>query len=110
MPDWSADTVVDVTRDDGVTRIVLQGDVDISTVGHLRSFVESECGGSARKVVIDLAAVEFVDSHGLHLFAETHRRLTGEDRVLAFVRPPDAVWRSFVITGLDGVFVVEHEA
>jgi len=30
--------------------------------------------------------------------------------VLVLVPPPDVVWRPFVITGLDGVFMVDPDA
>jgi anti-sigma B factor antagonist len=93
-----------------VTRIVLDGDVDISTADRIRSIVEAECRRGSSRVVIDLSAVEFVDSHGLHLFAETHRKLMRDERVLVLVPPPDVVWRPFVITGLDGVFMVDPDA
>jgi len=102
------DCVVDVTRDDGVTRIVMEGDVDLRTVGRLRPFVEDECRSGARKIVIDLSAVEFVDSHGLQLLAETHRRLASEERTLALVPPRDTVWRPFVVTGLDTILNIEN--
>ena len=59
---------------------------------------------------IDLSAVEFVDSHGLRLLANTHRSLTREGRKLVVVPPPDTVWRAFVVTGLDAVLVVQEEA
>jgi len=95
---------------DGVARIVVDGDVDMGTVGRLRSVVETGCRAGARTVVIDLSAVEFIDSHGLHLVAETHRRLTREDRVLVVVPPADGVWRPFVLTGLDEILVVDPEA
>ena len=92
--------VVDVTRNDGVTRIVVEGEVDFHAVGRLRSFVDAECVGGARTIVIDLSAVEFVDAHGLQLFADTHRRLAAEDRTLALVPPRGPARRAFVVTGL----------
>ena len=105
------DPVVDVVRETAVTRIVLEGDVDVCTVGRLQAFIEAECAfRRSHTIVIDLSAVEFVDSHGLRLFANTHRRLTREGRKLVVVPPPDIVWRAFVFTGLDAVLVVEEEA
>ena len=102
--------VTGVVRDADATRIVLEGDIDVHTVGRLRPFVQSECAGDAPRVVLDLSAVEFVDSHGLHLVAETHRRLSGERRVLVLVPPPAAAWRAFVVTGLDRMLVVDLDA
>ena len=104
------DGVADIVRDADHTRIVLEGDIDVHSVARLRPFVESECDRNAQTVVLDLTAVEFVDSHGLHLVAETHRRLANDGRSLVVVPAPSAAWRAFVVTGLDHVLVVEPDA
>jgi len=109
---WRAshDGVQDVVRADDVTRIVLEGEIDVHAVGRLRPFLEQECRGSAQRVVLDLTAVEFVDSHGLHLVAEMDRRLAAVGRPLVLVPPAESVWRAFVVTGLDQVLIVEPDA
>jgi len=90
-----------------VTRIVLDGDVDISTADRIRSIVEAECRRGSSRVVIDLSAVEFVDSHGLHLFAETHRKLMRDERVLVLVPPPDVVSAPRSSDGMGRLFAAD---
>jgi anti-anti-sigma factor len=85
------DGVVDVVRNGDVTRILLGGDVDVQSARRLGSFLEAEGDGGARTIVVDLSAVEFVDSHGLRLFVDMHRRLMREGRCLVLVPPPDHV-------------------
>ena len=104
------DPVVDVVRETDATRIVLEGDVDVCTVGRLQSFIEAECAfRGSHTIVIDLSAVEFVDSHGLRLLANTHQSLTREGGKLVVVPPPATVWRAFVVTGLDAVLDVQRK-
>jgi len=96
--------VAEIVPDAGLTRIVLAGDLDMSTVAQARPIIERACESGPEKVVVDLSAVEFVDSHGLHLLASTHRALTATGCVLVVLPPPEPVRRAFEITGLDGLF------
>ena len=101
------DSVIGVVRDGEVTRIALGGEVDFHTAGRLQALIDAECQGRADRVVIDLSAIEFVDSHGLRLLADAHRRLASDGRRLEIMRPPDPVWHAFVLTGLDEVLNVD---
>ena len=96
--------VAEIVPDADSTRIVLAGDLDMSTVGQARPIIERACESRPEKVVVDLSAVEFVDSHGLHLVVTTHRALTATGCVLVMLPPPEPVRRAFEITGLDGLF------
>ncbi len=96
--------VAEVVRDPDVTRIVLTGDLDMSAVARVRPIVESECEHSPATVVLDLSAVEFVDSHGFRLLVATHRALTADGCALVVLPPPAPVRRAFEITGLDHLF------
>jgi len=100
----SGNGVAEVVRDAEMTRIVLAGDLDMSTVARVRPIVERACESSPEKVVVDLSAVEFVDSHGLHLLAATQRALTADGCVLVVIPPSEPVRRAFEITGLDKLF------
>ena len=103
-PHEFAHEVAEVIRDPDATRIVLTGDLDMSTVARVRPIVESVCEPSPEKVVLDLSAIEFVDSHGFRLLAATHRALTADGCVLVVLPPPAPVRRAFEITGLDHLF------
>jgi anti-sigma B factor antagonist len=103
-PHEFAQDVAEVIRDPDATRIVLTGDLDMSTVARVRPIVESACERSPETVVLDLSAIEFVDSHGFRLLAATHRALTADGCVLVVLPPPAPVRRAFEITGLDHLF------
>ena len=94
----------EVLRDEETTRIVLAGDLDMSTVAQVQPIVESACASSPEKVIVDLSAVEFVDWHGLHLLAATHLALTTDGCVFLVIPPAEHVRRAFEITGLDQLF------
>jgi len=101
--------VVDGGRNGDDTRVVLRGDVDMLAAGRLAPLIDAVCSGHAAKIVIDMSAVEFVDSHGMRLVLDAHRRLTDDGRMLVVVPPSPPVWRSFVLAGLDGVLVVQPD-
>ena len=94
----------EVARDPDATRIVLTGDLDMSTAPRARAIVEAACAGSPGTVVLDLSAVEFVDSHGFQLLAAAHHALTDNGCVLVLIPPHGPVRRAFEITGFDKLF------
>ena len=98
--------VAQIVRDTDLTRIVFSGDLDMSTVTQARPIVERACESGSERVVVDLSAVEFVDSHGLHLIATTHRALSATGCTIVVLPPSEAVRRAFEITGLDELFGV----
>lgn len=99
--------VADVVREGDVTTVVLQGEIDLSNAWAVREIIEEECARHPAKLVVDLDAVEFVDSSALNLFVTTHRTLLAEGCLLVLASPSEQVWRSFVITHLDGTLLFE---
>jgi anti-sigma B factor antagonist len=94
----------EVRRDSDATRIVLTGDLDMSTAPRARAIVEAACAGRPGTVVLDLSAIDFVDSHGFQLLAATHQALTDDGCALVLIPPHGPVRRVFEITGFDHLF------
>lgn len=94
----------EVGGDPDATRIVLTGDLDMSTAPRARAMVEAACAGNPGTVVLDLSSVDFVDSHGFQLLAATHQALTDNGCVLVLIPPHGPVRRVFEITGFDHLF------
>ena len=94
----------EIGRDADATRIVLSGDLDMSTAPRARAMVEAACAGNPGTVVLDLSAIDFVDSHGFQLLAATHQALADKGCVLVLVPPHGPVRRAFEITGFDQLF------
>ena len=96
---------IDVERegDDAVVR--LAGELDISTSPDLQDAL-AELTGSPRRVTVDLAALEFMDSTGLAALLGAHKRLTEHGGTLELRSPSKMVIGLVQITGLDDVFEI----
>lgn len=94
-------------RDGDVTTVYLQGELDLASASKVRRLIEGECARYPAKLVVDLSAVEFIDSSGLSLLVVTHRRLLDEGCLLVVASPSETVWRAFVVTNLDGTLLFE---
>ena len=96
---------IDVQRegDDAVVR--LAGELDISTSPDLQDAL-AELTGAPRRVTIDLAALEFVDSTGLAALLGAHKALAEQGGTLELRHPSKVVIGLVQITGLDDVFEI----
>jgi len=102
--------VTRIERDDGATTIVLAGELDLSTIVELQHALEAECSSSPSRLVIDIAAVEFIDSAALHLFITTSNQLADGGGSLEIVQVPERLRRIFSITKLDALLLAESTA
>jgi anti-sigma B factor antagonist len=97
-----------VTYPDAATAVVeVAGEIDVATTPELRVTLHEVADTSEiRRVVVDLDAVEFIDSSGLGVLIGCARRLRagGEDRELLLVCSRPNIIRVFEITALDTLF------
>jgi anti-sigma B factor antagonist len=92
---------VDRIEEGGRLRLALSGELDLYTAPALDdALVEAE-GESWPLLVIDLSALEFMDSSGLRLIVRSHARAEQSGRRLVVVNGPDTVRRVFSATDLD---------
>jgi anti-anti-sigma factor len=80
----------------GAVVVVIQGEIDVATVGRLEARLADACQGDA---TIDLRRVEFLDCLGLQLLLDQHERSAAHGWRLDFVQGPPAVRRLFELTG-----------
>jgi anti-anti-sigma factor len=92
---------VDTDERDGVVRVMLRGELDLSTAGQLEEALTQAEARRPAAIAIDLSALRFLDSTGLRVVVMGDERARREGRRLALVRGPEAVQRVFSITGLD---------
>ena len=88
--------IMERTTEVGALVVVVQGEIDIATVGALRARLAAAC---ERDATVDLRRVEFLDCLGLQLLLEQHERSRAHGRRLDFVQGPPAVRRVFELTG-----------
>ena len=89
---------VEVRREGARTIVAPRGELDLATAGQLRSALQRSRKGGP--LVLDLRGVTFVDSVGLGLVIEEHRRAEREGDDFRLRRGPDKVQRLFEMTGL----------
>jgi anti-anti-sigma factor len=96
---------VQVTRPngDGVVVIRCAGEIDLSTCDELIERIEWSYTPGLRVIRIDLPALGFIDSTGLHCLMEAQKRCAEHDVRFEIV-PSDAVLRLFQRAGMDGHF------
>jgi anti-sigma B factor antagonist len=88
--------------------LYVRGEVDSASAPQLREQLAAAVASDAAEVVVDLTAVDFLDSAGLCALAVTHKEATARGtrmRVLAATR---AVVRPLQVTGLWDLLGAEH--
>jgi anti-sigma B factor antagonist len=96
---------VDVERRDGTTLVVLRGDLDLATAPDLRETLV-EVSDEGARIVVDMEAVEFLDSAGLGILVGGLRRARTRGGDLELVCSNSEVLKPLEITGLDRVFTI----
>ena len=94
-----------VRGDGGKVSLGLVGEFDMSAVEYFQSVVEEVATSNGDVVVVDLAALTFIDSSGVSALIEMRRRLAADGRGLRVenVSPPAA--RVFEMIGLTHVLM-----
>src|ERR687888_1065373 len=84
---------------DGLATVIVSGDVDLATVPEVERCLESHA--DSPRLLVDLAAVRFLDSCGMTALVRAMRRAARSGQQLELRPPADAaVLRALEITGL----------
>ncbi len=89
----------------GHTVVAVTGDVDFRDAVEFRTYL-TDVVAVGLPVVVDLTDVTFMDSTGLGVLIQAHKRLTERGAVLVLVCPDNALRRLLRITALDRVFTI----
>jgi anti-anti-sigma factor len=81
--------------------IAVYGELDVSTVPEVRRELIRAESTSASEIVIDLSALHFMDSTGVHLLVEAHSRSQSDGNRLRLLRGTSHVQRVLEICGMD---------
>lgn len=79
------------------------GELDLASVPRLRQSVLNLLGAGGRDVVLDLGAVDFIDSVGLGGVVAVAKRVRSAGGRFRVARPDARVWEVFTLVGLDRV-------
>jgi anti-sigma B factor antagonist len=92
----------------GYTVVEVRGEVDIYTSSLLRERLVEVVEAGAKRVVVDLSQVDFLDSSGLGVLVGALKRLRTAGGDLSLVCQQEKLLKIFRITALDRVFAL-HE-
>lgn len=83
-----------ISESDGARVVVaLSGEIDLSNAESLETAID-QATADAKDVVIDLTAVDFIDSRGLRLLKRASTAVAERGGTFAVVAPPNGVARS----------------
>ncbi len=86
--------------------IALRGDLDIGTSARLREQLNALIAEGVAVIVLDCAALEFIDSTGLGTLVSALKQIANRDGVLALAQPNERVRRVLRVTGLARLFPI----
>jgi len=99
------------TQEVGATTVVaVGGEIDVYTAPKLRDKITELVGAGIYHLVVDLEAVEFLDSTGLGVLVGGLKKVRAHDGSLRLVCTQDRLLKIFRITGLAKVFDIHQSA
>lgn len=90
---------ISVTTEPAHTLIALAGECDLNTGRQLRDVLTSEVSRGARRVILDLSRLSFMDSTGMQIVLGSRTVLAVRGGTLALVSPQPVVARVLELTG-----------
>jgi anti-sigma B factor antagonist len=84
----------------------VKGEVDLYSAPRLKERLGELTGGGRSQIVVNLEAVEFLDSTGLGVLIGALKRCREAGGTLALAAPREPVRKVLAITGLDRVFPI----
>lgn len=100
------DLAVSTTEHRGAQVVVVGGEVDVYTAPLLRDALDQQIAAGHIRLVVDLDAVEFMDSTGLGVLVGRLKLVRNRNGWLRIVCSNERVLKVFRITGLDRVFTI----
>src|SRR5213080_2775492 len=97
---------VETGTKDGASVVTLRGEIDVYTAPRLRQALIDLVEGGATQIVVDMSAVDFLDSTGLGVLVGGLKRVKSNDGELRLVVSQDRIMKIFDITGLAKVFPI----
>jgi len=98
---------------DRASLIDLEGEVDVYTAPQLKQQIINLLDDGVRRIIVNLSAVDYLDSTALGVLIGGLKRLRERDGNLDLICPNPRIKRIFQITGLDKIFDIyatEQEA
>lgn len=88
----------------------LSGILDLGTVSKLRVVLDELLAHNCKNIVMDMSAVQFVDSSGIGFIARMQRKLKEQDCILAMRNLSPQLESALRLTGMGTYFNIEATA
>ncbi|MBN9656194.1 anti-sigma factor antagonist [Halobacillus litoralis] len=98
---------IDVTNNEGVSNVVLTGEVDAFTAPKLKDTLLPLTKEKGQVVEVDFQDVNYMDSTGLGVFISALKSTKEHESEMRLVHMQDRVYRLFKITGLTEIINIE---
>lgn len=85
---------------DGIEFVAVEGEIDIATSPRLITVLNDAVARSDHPIVVDLTRVGFMDSTGLALLLNAHRRVVRRGHGFAVICPLGPLQRVFEVTDM----------
>ncbi len=96
---------------DGIAIVVLEGDVDLANTADIeRGVTDLFARHPVDEIILDLAAVEFMDSTGLRMLWSIRQMAQNARAKLILRTPSQAIMRLLQLTGMYRIFQIEAQA
>ncbi|WP_410606456.1 STAS domain-containing protein [Amycolatopsis sp. lyj-109] len=99
------DLTITVERHGRTLVVAVDGDVDLGTAPMLRQALDAALSRTPRRIVVDLSLVRFLNSVGLGVLLDAHRR-AAPDTDLRLVSTTRATWRPLELTRAHEVLAI----
>jgi len=97
---------VSVSGGDAYTVVALAGESDVYTYDQLRSALEAEATRGVPLLIVDLSALEFMDSSGVQVLLDIRVMMNDRGGKLALAGPQNTVARVLNLVGADQLIPV----
>jgi anti-sigma B factor antagonist len=104
------DLSISTTTTDGVTRISVTGEVDVSNAPALRSALDKALATAATSIEVDMADVAYIDSTGIGVLVGSAHRAAERGSSLVIANPQANVRRVLGLLGVNDELNVRADA
>jgi len=104
MADGSEHLQIDIDEKGDLTRVRLEGELDVHTAPSLAEAMEQASANGATTIVVDAAALRFCDSSGIQVLVAARERAVEAGGSLTIEGVQGALERVLTVTGLLDLF------
>ena len=100
------DLTLATREEDGRAVVAVGGEIDVYTAPKLRDQITDLVSKGSYDIVVDLEAVDFLDSTGLGVLVGGLKKVRAHDGSLELICSQERLLKIFRITGLAKVFII----